>query len=76
MNSQETTVKYQLTVSGSQGYSADQIKSSITVAELREMLEGLEDDAEVVIYDNANGYGASFGRITRYIEEADSEEEE
>ena len=65
-------MKLQLLVNSCKGYSADQVKG-ITVGELRDALADFDDDDEIVTYDSSNAYGASFGQVTSYIEECETE---
>ena len=44
-----------------EGYSPDQIRSTMTVGDLKELLEAYEDDTPIYI-SNDNGY--TFGGIT------------
>lgn len=69
-------MKYQLDIRANEGYGADQVRYTITVGELREMLDGLEDSDEVVTHDSNNPRGASFGSISRYLTEAVDDEED
>lgn len=64
--------KIQLEINGATGYGAEQV-NSITVGELKEMLEYYDDDVEIVTHDVTNRYGASYGKI---IEITDVEEDE
>ena len=64
--------KIQLEINGATGYGAEQV-NSITVGELKEMLEYYDDDVEIVTHDGTNRYGASYGKI---IEITDVEEDE
>lgn len=68
-------MKYQIDIQANEGYGADQIRYTITVGELREMLEGLNDEDEIVTRDLNNQRGASFGSISRYLTEAEDEED-
>ena len=45
----------------------------MTVGELREALEGYEDDAQIVTFDLSNYRGANYGYIA-YVEELDEDE--
>ena len=54
--------KIQLEINGAMGYGAEQVRS-ITVGDLRAMLEDYEDDVEIVTHDETNRYGASYGKI-------------
>lgn len=65
-------MQYQLTIEPNQGYSPDQT-TSITVGELKEMLDGLEDDAEICTYSPDNRHGAAYGGLTLELEEAETE---
>ncbi len=51
-----------LRIRGNMGYGADQV-NSITVGELRNLLEGYDDDMEIVTENTSNRYGANFGEI-------------
>lgn len=51
-----------LRIRGNMGYSADQV-NSITVGELKDLLEGYDDDMEIVTKNTNNKYGANFGEI-------------
>lgn len=68
-------MKYQLEISANRGYGADQITGT-TVADLRQMLEGLEDDDVIITHDESNRYGASYGELLGYLEECEIEEDE
>jgi hypothetical protein len=52
---------------GNLGYAADQIENANTLADLRDAIEDAIDrfgkDAEVVLFQTNNGYGANFGKI-------------
>lgn len=66
--------KIKLEIYGADGYSAEQVRS-ITVGDLKAMLEDYEDDVEIVTHDETNRYGASYGRIIKItdIEEDDED---
>ena len=51
-----------LKIRGNEGYNADQV-NSMTVGELRDLLEGYDDDMEIVTENTDNRYGANFGEI-------------
>lgn len=54
------------------GYSPNQCKNTMTVGELRNMLDELDEDAPIY-FKNDDGY--TYGSITRYdIEEGEVEE--
>lgn len=59
-----------LNVEGNLGYGADQIQTKLTLADLLEQVQdAIElwgDDAEVVLYQNNNQYGANYGRLAAY----------
>ena len=70
-------MKILLEIEGARGYGSEQVKS-ITVGQLKEMLEGYDDNTEIVTHDETNRYGASYG-IIRYVTEDeyyDEDEEE
>ena len=71
-------MKLALRIRANKGYNADQAAESgtITVGELRELLEGLDDDAEIVTLDLSNGYGAKWGVIDRWEAIAEFEDDE
>ena len=52
-------MKYAFYINGNQGYGHDQVKS-ITVGELKEMLEELNEDDELFLKDTGNRYGANW----------------
>lgn len=55
------------------GYSPNQCKNTMTVGELRNMLDELDEDAPIY-FKNDDGY--TYGSITRYdIEEGEVEEQ-
>jgi hypothetical protein len=54
-----------------QGYSAGQVNHSITVGELKELLEDYSDDTVIVTKESANRYGAKYGSISNYIIDED-----
>lgn len=57
-----TTIK--LSISPNEAYSAgDIVDRSMTVGELRSLLEDFEDDDVIVTYDTSNGRGACWGYI-------------
>lgn len=74
------TTKVKIEIRSNEGYSAKQIgHNTITVGELRNLLEDYDDDAEIVTYDLNNERGASWGTILadQWPEEiADDDEEE
>lgn len=57
-----------LNVESNLGYGADQIDSPITLADLLEQvqsaIEEWGEDAEVVVYQSNNAYGANYGRLS------------
>lgn len=54
-------MKLVLNIRGSEGYAPDQVKSHFTVGDLKDWLEGYDDDTEIIIKDFNNQYGASYG---------------
>jgi hypothetical protein len=68
-------MKLQLNIKGSQGYAPDQVKT-MTVGELKELLEGYGEGEEIYLYDTCNAYGAKFGTILNIEEDYDDEEDE
>lgn len=64
-----------LKIRGSQGYAIDQAKT-ITVGELKELIQGYDNEDEIVLYDMNNGYGAKFGTIVDIEEDYDDEDDE
>ena len=56
-----------------EGYGIDQLRNPVTVGQLRQMLEGLEDDMIVVLsHDNGFTYG-SLSRGAEIMEEREGE---
>lgn len=57
-----------LNVESNLGYAADQIDRTITLADLLEQVQEAivewGEDAEVVLYQMNNQYGASYGRLS------------
>ena len=69
-----------LDIRANEGYcAADAARHTITVGELRAMLEGYDDDVRIVSRDLNNLRGARFGRILAYwldeVDIADEDEE-
>ena len=67
-------MKLLLKVRGSQGYAVDQVKT-MTVGDLKELIEHFEDEDEIVLYDTCNAYGARFGSIVDIEEDYEDEGE-
>lgn len=67
-------MKYQLNIKSNLGYDSDQV-SGITVGELKGMLDGLDDEDQIITYDENNGYGASFGGFSGSLDVSATEEE-
>lgn len=67
-------MKYQLEITSNGGYGADQV-TAMTVGELRNLLSDFNDEDEIVLHDEGNRYGASFGYIQGDINEVESEDE-
>lgn len=61
-----------LQIEANLGYSADQIDTHMTIAELIERLEDAQEEyggeAVLVIHQTNNRYGASFGRIEAFAD--------
>lgn len=59
-----------LNVESNLGYGPDQIQTSVSLADLLEQVQEAivewGEDAEVVLYQTNNGYGANYGRLNRY----------
>lgn len=68
-------MKYQISIRSNEGYGADQVRG-ITVGELMEILQDLNEDDEIVTHDLNNPRGASFGRLLAEIEDIREEEED
>ena len=64
-----------LEIYGARGYSKNQVRG-LTVGELREMLEGYEDDVQIVTHDESNSYGASYGELRFITEDYEDEDDE
>lgn len=74
-------MKIALRIRSNEGYNAEQATErhkTITVKDLREALEGFDDDTEIVTLDLNNSYGADWGIIScgNPIEEIYDEEDE
>lgn len=67
-------MQYKLTIEPNQGYSPDQTRK-VTVAELQDLLDGLDPDDEICTYDYQNSYGAKFGGIRLELEPIYEDEE-
>ena len=65
-------------IRANEGYAASGAaeRGSITVGELRAMLEGYDDDVQIVTRDMNNRRGAEYGAIVaEWLEEADDEDD-
>ncbi len=67
-------MKYQLEITSNGGYAADQVKS-ITAGELISILSDLDENDEIVLHDQGNRYGASYGYTYGNLIEADNDED-
>lgn len=67
-------MKYQLEITSNGGYSADQVKG-MTVGELISLLEQLDQEDEVILHDEGNRYGASYGYFNGNWNECQVEED-
>ena len=52
-------MKYAFMMTGNQGYGYDQVKP-MTVRELKEILEDLDDDDKLYLHDTGNSRGANW----------------
>ena len=66
-----------LDIRANEGYcAADAARHTITVGELRAMLEDYDDDVRIVSRDLNNPRGADYGAIVaEWLEEADDEDD-
>ena len=65
-----------LEIRPNEAYSPKDLENRLmTVGELREALEGYEDDAQIVTFDLGNYRGANYGYIA-YLEELEEVEED
>ena len=72
-------MKVILKIRANEGYSPEQVGEEhnlTTVGELKEWLEGYDDDAEIVTDNVNNRYGANYGRIVDCYEHYDDEKED
>jgi hypothetical protein len=58
---------------GREGYGIDQVNNPMTVGELKEMLEYLDDDTAIIL-SHDNGY--TYGSLSRWAELRESEDGE
>ena len=65
--------KYQLIIRANQGYSSSQVRS-ISVEDLRYLLEDFEAEDEIILFDTNNPRGASYGNFTLDYEEVREEQ--
>ena len=68
-------MRMMLLIRSNEGYSPDAVRG-LKVGTLKEMLEDLDDDMEIVTKDINNKYGANFGIITTEIEEYYEDDDE
>lgn len=57
-----------------EGYAIDQLRNPVTVGELRELLDGLEDDTVIVLSHDSGYIFGSLSRGARFCEEWPDEE--
>lgn len=72
-------MKILLNIKSNEGYAPDQVterNSVVTVGDLKEWLEGYDDDVEIVTNDLNNSRGANYGAIVNVDECFDDTEEE
>jgi len=59
-----------MNVESNLGYAADQVHARITLADLASQIEAAieqyGEDAEVVLYQTNNAYGAAYGSLEQY----------
>lgn len=59
-----------INIEGNQGYGPDQIREALTLSDLLEQVQEAivewGEDAEVVVYQVNNRYGASYGHLVPY----------
>ena len=68
-----------LYIQANEGYDASQAterRSTMTVGELKSVLEDLDDEMEIITYDRNNTYGASYGIVCHDYDTDDYESEE
>lgn len=68
-------MKFVIGIKSNMGYSPNQVRG-IKVKDLKEMLEDLEDDDEVITCDYNNKYGANFGMIMKEMLDEDDYEDD
>lgn len=68
--------KLVLRIRANEGYASNQVRSRMTVGELRSILEDYEADVEIVTLDLNNSYGADWGVVIDTDTEYDDDEEE
>ena len=56
-------IKFVLNIRANEGYNADQVESFTTVGDLKSLLEGYDDDVEVITHNLNNQYGANYGVV-------------
>lgn len=68
---------HRICIHSNEGYAPDQVRA-VTVQDLRDMLDGLEDDDLVVLEDLNNRRGARWGTIDldSWIEEVEGGDDE
>ena len=58
---------------GNAGYGKDQVRG-LKVRDIKNFLEQLDDEDEIVTYNSSNRYGASYGEL--YLDIIEDEEED
>ena len=65
-----STTRIQMNVESNPGYDLDQINQPVTLASILQQVQDAIDewgeDAEVVLHQTNNGYGANYGRLYDY----------
>lgn len=72
-------MKIILKIRANEGYAPEQVSEEhnlTTVGELKDWLEGYDDDTEIVTDDVNNKYGAHYGMIVDCYENYDDEQED
>ena len=68
--------KIRMNINSRAGYSADQVRTTMTVQELINELEQFEPDQIIYTYDDSNRYGAPYGEVLSFEEDDGLDDEE
>lgn len=75
-----SAIRIQMNVESNLGYAPDQIARPISLRDLLEQVESAifewGEDAEVVLHQSNNGYGANYGRLHRGYDLFDGSEDD